>query len=67
MTISKKKLKEIGRISLMDEILKENLYDDYFAASAPDTWNDSEKLLYDMMCILEYRILKKVEYILTNK
>jgi len=65
MNLSKKKFKEICQVSVMDEVLREYLQDDYFANSAPEEWNDQEKLLYDIVATVEYQVLNKVKSILS--
>lgn len=66
MAIPKKTLQKISHISVMDDILRDNLKGDYFADSAPDQWTDSEKKLYDMMAEVEYKLIEKVKNILSN-
>lgn len=61
MYLGKKKIEKIKRISLSHEILEQELGNDAdFLANAPDTWNDEQKFLYDLLNTLECRILDNV-------
>ena len=63
--IGKKKLELINHISFSDDVIRE--YYDNFTDNNPETWDKEDKLLFDAMNELEYRIIKRVnEIIKTN-
>ncbi len=72
MSISKKKLKEINGISVMDEVLRTHVEPSYlsggrkhhFMDDPPDQWNKSDHQFFDIAVEVEMRVKREIMAIL---
>lgn len=66
-TIGKKKMKRIGGLSIIHDVLESELGGDAkFLEDRPEFWMKEEKQLYDILIAHEYRLKEKITEILNE-
>lgn len=73
MPISKKKLKQINSLTIFSGVIDENLrhgilkyWDEEVFNYPPDTWNEDQKHLFDMLSEVESRVKTLILQIITS-
>lgn len=76
MKISKKKIKEITRLSVFDEIFRTQTNNRFYRAfpsnepfyvHPPDEWNDDEESLFDLVTEIERRMKERILEIIESR
>ena len=62
--LSKKKIREIERLSIIHEFIKKHYYN--FVDNPPDMWDREEKELYDTLAVFEITLKEEIIKILNK-